>query len=120
MPAVNRAISSVDEYIAAQPPGAQAALKKLRAAVRKGAPLAEELISYKMPTYKMGARLVLHFAAWKHHVSLYPASDTILSKFKAELEAYEIDNRTIRFPIDKPVPDELIERIARLRAEEMK
>ncbi len=119
MSTVKTGFASVAEYIAAQPSGIQPLLRKVQAAIRNGAPAAEEIISYKMPTYKIGNGLVLHFAGWKHHISLYPASDSILETFKVELGPYEIDNRTIRFPIDKPMPTALIERIAELRAAEL-
>lgn len=103
---------SVDEYIDAQPPQAQDALKRVRAAIRRALPRADEVISYNMPTYKLEGTTLLHFAGWKTHVALYASSKTILTKFERELRPYEIEKGTIRFPLSEPVPENLIERIA--------
>src|ERR1700730_6368125 len=110
---------SVDEYIAAQPEGAQSVLKRVRSAIRKSLPGAEETISYKMPTYKLRGEPVLYFAGWKQHYSLYPASDHLIAAFKADLAPYQIDKATIRFPLSVPVPVKLIARIAKFRAKEV-
>ncbi len=109
---------SVDEYIQAQPPAARAALDRVRSAIRRAVPEADELISYNMPTYKIHGDAVLHFAAWKTHYSLYAASESLVEKFKTELRPYPIDKGTIRFPLSEPVPESLIERIAKFRATE--
>jgi uncharacterized protein YdhG (YjbR/CyaY superfamily) len=109
---------NVDEYIAAQPEAGQAVLRTVRSAIRKALPKAEEVISYKMPAYKLKGAVVLYFAGWKQHYSLYPASDELAAAFKEELTPYQISKGTIRFPRDKPVPAKLIERIAKRRAAE--
>ena len=110
---------SVDAYIASQPEAAQRALEQVRAAVRKGLPKAEEVISYGMPAYKLNSARVLYFAAWKQHYSLYAATASALAKFKNELARYKIQKGTIQFPISEPVPENLIERIAKFRAREV-
>jgi uncharacterized protein YdhG (YjbR/CyaY superfamily) len=110
---------SVDDYIAAQPDSVQPALIRVRNAIRKAEPNADEIISYSMPTYKLNGSVLVHFAGWKTHYSLYAASKAIVSKFKAELEHYEIEKGTIRFPLSKPVPAKLIERIVKFRAAEL-
>ena len=110
---------SVEEYLASQPEGTQGALQRVRSAIRNAVPDAEETISYEMPTYKLQGRVVLYFAGWRKHYSLYPATDGILTAFKDELAPYEIEKRTIRFPLDEPVPVALIGRIAKLRAKEV-
>ena len=110
--------ASVDEYIAAQPEASRSVLKKVRSAIRKAVPAAEEVISYQIPAYKMPGRRVLYFAGWKRHYSLYPASGRLLAEFKDELAAYEVEKATIRFPLAEPVPVKLIERIAKFRAAE--
>jgi uncharacterized protein YdhG (YjbR/CyaY superfamily) len=110
---------SVDDYIAAQPEAAQDALKRVRSAIRKAVPGAEETISYKIPTYKMHGEPVLHFAGWKQHYSLYPASARVVATFKDTLAPYEVEKGTIRFPLNEPVPVKLIEGVARLRAKEV-
>lgn len=110
--------ASVDDYIAAQPDGVQAVLRQVRDAIHRGVPGAEEMISYNIPAFTLGARRVIHMAGWKKHYSLYPASDGIVATFKDELAPYEVDKGTIRFPLTQPVPVDLIERLARFRARE--
>jgi uncharacterized protein YdhG (YjbR/CyaY superfamily) len=109
---------SVDEYIASHPEDLQAILARVRRAIRKGTPGAEEGISYQIPTYRLHGSYVLYFAGWKQHFSLYPANDRLVAAFKGELAPYKITKGTIRFPLSQPVPVELIERIARFLAKE--
>lgn len=112
-------ITSVDEYIASQPETMRGILPQVRKAIRDSVPAAEEVISYKMPTYKLDGEVVLYFAGWKQHYSLYPATERVLAAFKEELGPYKIHKATIRFPISEPVPVALIARIARFRAKEV-
>jgi uncharacterized protein YdhG (YjbR/CyaY superfamily) len=112
-------LKSVDEYIASQPAAVQDILGRVRSAVRKAIPRAEETISYKIPTYKLHNRPVLYFAGWKQHYSLYPVTERVVAAFKAELTPYEIKKGTIRFPLSQPVPVTLISRIAKFRAQEV-
>jgi uncharacterized protein YdhG (YjbR/CyaY superfamily) len=109
---------SVDQYIAAQPGAVAAVLARVRSAIRKAMPRAEEVISYKMPAYKLHGEVVLYFAAWKRHYSLYPAGAPLVVAFKDELASYRVDKGTIRFPLAEPVPVKLIGRIAKFRAQE--
>ena len=109
---------SVDEYIATHPEDVQAILERVRRTIRKAVPDAEETISYQIPTYKVHGGAVLFFAGWKHHYSLYPATDHVVEAFKDDLAPYEVIKGTIRFPLSRPVPVTLIERIAKLRAKE--
>ena len=109
---------SVDQYIAAQPEQLQSILARVRSTIRKALPLAEEVISYQIPAYKVQGRPSIYFAGWKQHYSLYPAGPELLAAFKDELAGYEISKGTIRFPLSLPVPEELIERIAKFRAKE--
>jgi len=115
----NNDYKSVDEYISAQPEELRDALKRMRSTIRKAVPEAEEVISYKMPTYKLRGNRVLYFAGWKQHYALYAATDSVVAAFKDELAPYEIDKGTIRFPLSAPVPVKLIERIAKFRAKEV-
>ncbi|MFM9841796.1 MAG: iron chaperone [Dongiaceae bacterium] len=108
-------IKSVTDYIAAQPAAARAALKRVRSTIRKAMPGAEEVISYKIPAYELHGRVVIYFAAWKRHYSIYPATDGLADAFKGELAAYEVSKGTIRFPLSEPVPVKLIDRIAKFR-----
>lgn len=109
---------SVDEYIATKPDGVQAILKRVRNAIRKAVPGADEVISYQIPAFKLDGKAVLYFAGWKEHYSLYPATDRVVEEFKDELAPYEVSKGTIRFPLSRPVPVSLIGRIAELRAKE--
>jgi uncharacterized protein YdhG (YjbR/CyaY superfamily) len=94
-------------------------LGRVRNAIRKAVPRAEETISYKMPTYKLDGDRLLYFAGWKQHYSLYPATERVVAAFQDELAPYEIDKGTIRFPLSQPVPVKLIGRIAAFRAKEV-
>ena len=110
---------SVDEYIGSQPDAVQRILARVRSAIRKAVPRAEEVISYKMPAYKLHGEVVLYFAGWKHHYSLYPAGASLVDAFKDELALYKVDKSTIRFPLSEPVPVKLIAHIAKFRAREV-
>jgi uncharacterized protein YdhG (YjbR/CyaY superfamily) len=110
---------SVDEYIASQPEAVQDVLELVRSSIRKAVPNAEELISYKIPTYKLRGDPVIYFAGWKQHYSLYPATNHVVATLKDDLAAYEVKKGTIRFPLSQPVPVKLIERIAKIRAKEV-
>jgi len=110
---------SVDEYIASQPEAVRGILGRVRSAIREALPRAEEVISYKMPTYKLHGARVLFFAGWKDHYSLYPAGERLVAAFKDELASHEVIKGTIRFPLSEPVPVKLIGRIAKFRAKEV-
>jgi uncharacterized protein YdhG (YjbR/CyaY superfamily) len=107
---------SIDEYIAQFPEEVQITLKKLRAVIKAAAPDAEERISYQMPTFRLKGNLV-HFAAYKNHIGFYPTPGGI-KPFEHELSVYEVSKGTVRFPIDKPLPMELISKIVKFRVEE--
>jgi uncharacterized protein YdhG (YjbR/CyaY superfamily) len=107
---------TMDEFIANSPKEAQAALKKIRALVRKAAPRAEETINYGIPTFKLDGNLV-HFAGFKSHIGFYPTPSGI-EKFKKELSAYETAKGSVKFPLDEPIPYALIEKIVRFRVKE--
>jgi uncharacterized protein YdhG (YjbR/CyaY superfamily) len=107
---------SVDEYMASRPEPVQEVLARVRKTIRKALPKAEEVISYQIPAYKLGGRIVLFFAGWKEHYSLYPAGERLVAAFREELEGYAISKGTIRFPLSAPVPVKLIEQIAKFRA----
>jgi uncharacterized protein YdhG (YjbR/CyaY superfamily) len=110
---------SVDDYIASQAAETQGVLEQVRGAIRRALPEAEEVISYAMPTYKLHGHQVLCFASWKRHYALYSASAGVAAAFGRELSPYEVIKGTIRFPLDQPVPVNLIERIAKFRAKEV-
>jgi uncharacterized protein YdhG (YjbR/CyaY superfamily) len=112
-------LKSVSHYISTQPAGVQGMLKRVRSAIRRAVPSAEELISYGIPAYKLDGDTLLHFAGWKRHYSFYPATSQVVAAFKDELALYEVNKGTIRFPLSRPVPVRLIERIAKFRAKEV-
>lgn len=103
----------VDSYIKGYPPKVQTLLKKIRKTIKAAAPKAEEVISYGIPGYKYYGMLVF-FSAWKEHISIYPAPRTHAS-FKKELAEYKGGKGTAQFPLDKPIPYDLIKRITKFR-----
>jgi uncharacterized protein YdhG (YjbR/CyaY superfamily) len=107
---------SIDEYIAGFPTDVRKVLEKLRKTIRSAAPSAQETISYQIPTFTLNGHLV-YFAAWKEHIGFYPASAGI-EKFKKELSPYEMRKGTIRFPLNEPLPFDLISRIVKFRVEQ--
>jgi len=113
------AAPTVDTYLAAQPPAIRAVLERVRAAIRKAVPKAEECISYQIPAYKLPGGTVIHFAGWKGHYALYPASALVVETFGDELAGRVMSKGTIRFPLDEKAPVGLIGRIAKLRAKEV-
>jgi len=102
--------ASVDEYIAAQPDATQTRLRELRASVRAAAPESREVISYGMPTYKFPSGGSVHFGAAKHHCALYGAA---IDRFADELRDFEKSRGTLRFPLDRPIPEDLVRRLVR-------
>jgi uncharacterized protein YdhG (YjbR/CyaY superfamily) len=112
-------LETVAAYIAAQPKAVQPALKRLRSVIRRAVPKAEECISYQMPTYKLGGRVVLHFAGWKEHVALYPGAGHVVATLKEALKPYVVSKGTIRFALSEPLPEKLIAKIAKGRAQEV-
>jgi uncharacterized protein YdhG (YjbR/CyaY superfamily) len=107
---------TIDEYIATFPKNIQRILEELRQAIRESAPKAEETISYQIPTFKQKGNLV-HFAAFKNHIGFYPTSSAI-GAFKAKLSNYEVSKGTVRFPINEPIPFNLIREMVRFRVKE--
>jgi uncharacterized protein YdhG (YjbR/CyaY superfamily) len=109
--------ATIDEYIASFPAEIQEKLQGLRAVIRKAAPDAEEAIRYGIPTFRQNGSNLVHFAAFRDHLSFFPTSSGV-AKFQKELSSYQLSKGTIQFPLDKPVPYDLVERITRFRAEE--
>ena len=106
----------IDEYIASFPKDIQEILGKLRRTIRKAAPDAEEIINYQIPTFTLKGNLV-HFAAFKKHIGFYPAP-TGIEVFKKELSAYKGAKGSVKFPLDKPIPFDLISKIVTFRVKE--
>lgn len=108
--------STIDEYVRCFPPEVQRKLEEIRAAVKKLAPNAEEKISYQMPTFYLNGNLI-HFAAFKSHIGFYPIPSGI-EAFEQELKAYKMGKGSVQFPLDQPLPMELIKRIVEFRVKE--
>jgi uncharacterized protein YdhG (YjbR/CyaY superfamily) len=102
--------STVDEYVASFPPEPREILEKVRRTMRSAAPGTEETISYGIPTFTLDGRYVIYFAGWKRHISIYPIprGDEALQR---DLAPYVAAKGTLRFPLDKPIPYDLIERL---------
>jgi uncharacterized protein YdhG (YjbR/CyaY superfamily) len=111
--------TSVSDYIASKPEDARAALERVRRAIRKAVPTAREELSYQKPVYLLNDVPVLYFAGWTSHYSLFPATDALVAAFTQELAPYQSSKGTIKIPIAEPVPERLIERIARFRAQQI-
>jgi uncharacterized protein YdhG (YjbR/CyaY superfamily) len=108
----------VDGYINQFEPEIRERLVKIRAIIRKAAPEAEETIAYQMPTYRSNGNLI-HFAAFKNHIGIYPTPSGI-EEFKKELSEYKGAKGSIQFPHQKPIPYDLIKKIVEYRVAENK
>src|SRR5215831_3809643 len=107
---------TIDDYIAAFPPDIQSILEKIRLTIREAAPRAVEKISYKMPAFALDGDLI-YFAAFKKHIGVFPPvrGDKKLSK---ELSRYRGEKGNLKFPLDEPIPYELIARVIKFRVKE--
>jgi uncharacterized protein YdhG (YjbR/CyaY superfamily) len=110
--------TTVEDYLAALPDGSRAALEKLRKTIRAAAPDATEAISYQMPAFKDHGRILVYYAAFKDHYSLFPASTTVIEAFGEELKPHVRGKATIRFDAEKPLPTALVKKIVKARLEE--
>jgi uncharacterized protein YdhG (YjbR/CyaY superfamily) len=109
---------TIDEYIAGFPQDIQAILTRIRKTIRQAAPGAQEAIKYGMPTFVLRGNLV-HFAAFKKHIGFYPVP-TGIAKFKKELSSFKTAKGSVQFPLDQPIPYDLIARIVKFRVGENK
>jgi uncharacterized protein YdhG (YjbR/CyaY superfamily) len=107
---------TIDDYIAGFPPEVQERLTAIRQTIRAAAPAATEAIKYQMPTFVLRGNLV-HFAAFKRHIGFYPTPSGI-EAFRQELTAYPSSKGAIRFPLDRPLPLDLIRQIVEFRVQE--
>jgi len=109
---------TIDEYIESFPENVQGILEKLRDTIRKTAPGAAESISYQMPTFKLDRKRLVYFSAWKNHIGFYsiPVGD---AAFRKELSPYSGEKGSLRFPMDKPIPYNLVKKIVLFRMREI-
>lgn len=110
---MNNSFKTIDEYIQNFPDDIQERLQKIRATIKDAAPEAEEAISYAMPTFKLNGNLV-HFAAFTNHIGFYPAPSG-MEEFQEELSLYKSGKGSVQFPLDKPLPLDLVSKIVKYR-----
>ena len=108
--------TTIDEYIETFPEPVQSKLQELRLLIREAAPQAQETISYKIPTFYLNGNLV-HFAAYDKHIGFYPGPSGI-ANFKDELSRYKSAKGSVQFPLEEPLPQDLITRIVAFRVDE--
>jgi uncharacterized protein YdhG (YjbR/CyaY superfamily) len=105
--------TTIDDYISSFPEDIQGILTEVRRRIRKAAPTTEETISYQMPTITLDGKHLVYFAAWKHHISVYPIPP-VDEPLEQEVAPYRAARSTVKFPLGKPIPYSLIERLAKL------
>ena len=108
---------TIDEYIKSAPPHVRPTLEKLRQTVREAAPEATESISYGMPAFKLNGKALVYFAAFPKHIGFYPIPSGI-ERFKKDLAPYKQGRGSVQFPLDKPMPYELVKKIVEFRVQE--
>jgi uncharacterized protein YdhG (YjbR/CyaY superfamily) len=110
--------TAVEEYLAAAEPAAREQLEQLRRLVREVAPDATERISYQMPAFRFEDRILVWYAAFRDHVSLFPANAVVRERLGVEIEPYLSGKGTIRFALGQPLPEDLIRRVVQIRIDE--
>ena len=110
-------LRTIEEYIGSFPEDVQAVMREVRRRILSVVPEAGEKISYQIPAVTLNGRTLVQFAAWKHHISLYPVPDADPA-FAAELAPHLAGKGTLRFPLDEPLPGGLIERVVTLLAQQ--
>lgn len=111
--------NNIDEYIFLFPKQVQERLELVRKTVHDTEPDATEAISYQMPTFKLNGKNMIHFAGFKSHIGLYPLP-TVIDKFQKELSEYPQGKGSVQFPLDRPIPYEVIREIVKFRADEIR
>lgn len=109
---------TMDEYIKTFPEDVQGILEKMRQTIQKAAPEASEAISYQMPTFKLNGKNLVHFAAWKNHIGFYPTPSGTKA-FKKELSQYKRAKGSLQFPLEDPIPYDLVKKVVMFRMKEI-
>jgi len=117
MIAHEKQFKTIDDYIKIFPQDVESILERMRQTIRKAAPEAVESISYQMPTFKLNGKNLVYFAGYKNHIGFYPVPSGIRA-FKKELSQYKTGKGSVQFPIDKPVPYDLVKKIVMFRVKE--
>ena len=115
-----KGFASVDDYVASLPSSWQAVAAQLRALIHDTVDGVSERISYDMPTFDLKGQPLIYFGVWKKHIGLYPATGRVVAHFGDEFAPYKLGPGTIQFPLDKPMPMDLIRRIIEFRASELR
>jgi uncharacterized protein YdhG (YjbR/CyaY superfamily) len=114
---VRKQYKTVEEYIKTFPKDIQTIIEKLRQTIHETAPEAVETISYQMPTFKLNGKNLVHFAVFKEHIGFYPTPSGIDS-FEKDLAPYRTGKGTLQFPLDKPIPFDLVKKVVIFRVKE--
>ena len=108
---------SINEYVSSLPENAQKAMSEIIATIKAKVPSAEESISYNMPAFKVNGEYFVHFSAWKKHIGMYPIPAGN-EAFQKQIESYRSAKSSLNFPLDKPMPIKLIEKVIKFRIAE--
>jgi uncharacterized protein YdhG (YjbR/CyaY superfamily) len=114
---MSKQYENIDEYIKSFPANIQQILQQIRQTIRKAAPEVVETIAYQMPTFRLNGKNLVHFAAFKNHIGFYPTPSGIES-FEKELSPFVRSKGAVQFPLNKPVPYDLVEKIVNYRVQE--